>query len=129
MTPADLDRQFTGSPCIASQKYDGTNVGVTEDGIMLGRRLQIDPDAKTYQKTTLEHVRAAANGKVAAVKAALLDAVMPVLPAWAQATARDQLHLVVYDELMCNAGLFDYAKRGIPGRFACFGAMFRLKAP
>ena len=127
-TPAALRRKFCDAPCTATQKFDGTNVGVTEDGILLGRRLQICPAADTYQKTTLKHVRAA-TAHCAAIKAAILEAIAPSLSPWAQEVARHQLHLVIYGELMCNAGLYDYAKRGIPGQFKCFGAIFRLKNP
>ena len=45
----DFHDFYLGLPCVASQKYDGTNVGVTEEGTMLGRRFVIDRDADRYQ--------------------------------------------------------------------------------
>ena len=108
---------FLGQDCVATQKYDGTNVGITEDGLMLGRRLVIDGDAPKYQGVPLDHVKKSL-GSVGAVKQGILTGVAP--------DDTERLHCVVYGELMCNPGKFDYRDRDLGGAFACFGAMLRF---
>jgi hypothetical protein len=108
---------FVRRPIAATEKYDGTNVGVTEDGLVLGRRLTIPPDCDKYQSTSLAEVRRALS-QVARVKAALLPP--PVIEAVAS-----RLHCTVYGELMCNSSRFDYAKRHLGAAFCVFGVMLR----
>jgi hypothetical protein len=45
-------------PVQATQKFDGTNVGKDEHGVMYGGTLQIPESAGNYQKTPLDGVRA-----------------------------------------------------------------------
>ncbi len=41
-------------PLSASHKYDGTNVGKDETGLLYGRNLTISSKVKSYQKTPLD---------------------------------------------------------------------------
>jgi hypothetical protein len=123
----DFHAFFTSLPCVASQKFDGTNVGVTEDGLMLGRRMVIASNATSYCGTAVAAVKAAL-GKVEAVKRGLMLA--PAAGAAADAAAEaaadyQRLHCTVYGELMCNGKRFDYAARGLSGAFTCFGVILR----
>lgn len=109
---------FASMPCVASQKYDGTNVGVTEDGLMLGRRMIIPADSDSYQSTSLEEVRDALS-KVNVVKAELLSSLET------QAADQSRCHCTLYGELMCNKRRFDYSERNLDSTFALFGLILR----
>lgn len=118
-TCRDLNQYFTSIPIVATQKYGGTNVGVSEEGLMLGRRLIISSDASTYQGTTLKNVKSALT-KVKMIKDAILKDIISE-----NETASTSLHCSIYGELMCNEGRFDYANRGLGGAFTCFGLILR----
>ena len=81
----------------ASVKYDGTNVGRDENGLMYGRNKTIKVGTGSYQKTPLKMVEKI---NVVAIRAELV----------AQASISDELidRIVVYGELMCNKDLFRY---------------------
>ena len=110
---------FIKFPVIATQKFDGTNVGITEDGLMLGRRLVIRSDASLYQGTCLQEVRDTLK-KVNAVKNALLGVACE-----SNIALKERLHCTIYGELMCNGRRFDYSERGLEGTYACFGIILR----
>ena len=58
------------SKVYAAIKYDGTNVGIDENGLMYGRNLCIHQDAESYQKCKLDYVKKI---DAAAIKQAILD--------------------------------------------------------
>ena len=51
-----LNTMFFEERCAASHKYDGTNVGIDEFGVMYGRNQTIASKTKSYQKVSLESV-------------------------------------------------------------------------
>lgn len=99
------------APCYATVKLDGTNVGVDETGLMVGRNKVIEPGA-TYHKVdvtrllsdcpvkTLRDVLARAAGKEAIAK------------------------VMLYGELVVNCK-HDYMKADIFKQWLCFGAVLR----
>ena len=120
MTSQRFHDFFCCLPSVATEKYDGTNVGVTSDGLILGRRLILDPQLQKYQRTSLEPVRAAL-ATVSTIKKALLQA---ALGGQEPSDAAEQIHCTVYGELMCNPSLFSYAERSLVG-FEAFGVILR----
>ena len=109
--------RLLGSHAACSVKYDGTNVGKTADGALFGRRRGIA--GTSFQKTPVEPVREA---DVAGVYASLLKvAGMP------SAVARSDFML--YGELMCNKGLYDYAAQRLGGTWQPFGILVALASP
>ena len=111
----------------ATVKLDGTNVGKDSDGIMYGRRWTIPAGTESYQKTPLHDVYAADVGAVREAVCAALTAA-PVATATAgemerEAAALAACRFVVYGELMCNAGLYDYAATGLAGAWLAFGVV------
>jgi len=95
-----------------SQKYDGTNVGVDEFGKAYGRNRMIGDKDSHYMKTDLKCVRSidAAKIKMAFVEECGLQ-------------MENIKRFVVYGELMCNSGLFDYDTAGVSKTFQLFGIM------
>lgn len=97
----------------AYEKLDGTNFGVRCDGALFGRRREIT--GQTYQNVCLTGVIPTPS-IVEAVKRSIgqcigyEEAALPML--------------VLYGELMCNPGRYDYEKRGMGKKYMCFGAMF-----
>jgi ATP-dependent RNA circularization protein (DNA/RNA ligase family) len=52
-----LQEKIFETPVTLSEKYDGTNVGVCEEGKLYGRNKLIPPTEKAYQKVDLQQVR------------------------------------------------------------------------
>ena len=103
------DNAFDQMFCHAYEKLDGTNLGVRCDGAVFGRRLRIQ--ANTYQRVPLEGSIPLAS-QVQSVKKAMLGK-----------DNEQGMELILYGELMCNPGKFDYNQRGMGHKFYCFGAM------
>lgn len=101
----------------ASVKYDGTNVGRDETGLMYGRNKTIKAGTKSYQKTSLDKVEKI---NTAAIKAELVA--QTGIPVEAIET------LVVYGELMCNKDLFRYNEENLFGTCPVFGAMIKASS-
>lgn len=89
-----------------SQKYDGTNVGKDEYGQMYGRNKMISKNDTTYMKTDLKCVEA-----IDAAKMKMAFVIQVGVKAF------QVKKFVVYGELMCNSGLFDYDVSGVSGSF------------
>merc|ERR1711935_655519 len=64
--PEKIWNELAGIPVIASIKYDGTNVGVDEDGLCYGRRHFLERGQKQYQNTSLKDLYTVDVGKVKA---------------------------------------------------------------
>ena len=101
-----------------THKLDGTNVGVFDDGTLLGRRTVIEPGAQRYQRTLLTDCYAV---DCEAARAEIAQGVgqrggLPPPP----------FRLAVCGELTCNTGLHDYERAGLAGRWVCFGAQLLL---
>jgi hypothetical protein len=118
----ELHDFFCQIPSVATEKFDGTNIGITSDGLVLGRRHIVLPDLQSYQKTSLEPVKLALPA-VSKVK----EKLMQLLPQSVD-TPLDGVHTIhctIYGELMCNKHLFDYSARNLAGGFETFGVMLR----
>lgn len=99
-------------PCEASHKFDGTNVGKDQDGKLYGRNKMINPNAKSYQKTSLDALK---NIEVAPVKKEIEEL----------AGIENLGNFVLYGELMCNKGLYDYEDKNLSSAWTIFGAMIQ----
>jgi len=98
----------------ATIKYDGTNVGRDESGLMYGRNLTIEADAVSYLKTPLTEVKKV---DASTVKGEIL--------AMSGIETEKIEKMVVYGELMCNRGLFTYDEEKLYGSWPVFGAMIK----
>jgi hypothetical protein len=109
MTRFHLASYFRGKAAVASVKLDGTNVGIdADDGALFGRRLRLEDDATTYQKTDIRFLRGRQQ-QVFKFREAL------GLP--------ESVTFRLYGELLCN-NRFDYAKTpGLHKGFRVFGAV------
>jgi len=105
--------QWLGAPCAATIKLDGTNVGIDELGMVVGRNTVITP-GESYQKVNVWSLLEGTSAKVAQLKCALQAAV------GTETIAK----LMLYGELVVNAK-WDYAKSGIYKGWLCFGAVIR----
>lgn len=100
-----------------AEKLDGTNVGVSDRGALIGRRHLISPGAITYQRAPLSSIP--------------IEAAARVNTALSHALGYDsdsglKLRTVLYGELMCNPEKFGYTQRGLT-RWYCFGARVWLE--
>jgi len=95
--------------CVATVKLDGTNVGVCDDGLVVGRNTVVAP-GETYQKTNIWALLEGYSEKAAHVRSALACA------AGNEAVSRTML----YGELVINSK-YNYAGAGIFKKWLCFG--------
>lgn len=106
---------LTSEPIFLGEKLDGTNVGKCMDGTLLGRRLVIEDDARSYQRcdlTTLRGLRA--------------DCVLDDLIALGG--GGDSIRrAALYGELCCNPGLYSYAAMGLAKSWQAFGALLEFQ--
>ena len=106
------DKYFLQQNVFATEKLDGTNVAKDETGQMYGRRCFIDRDRESYQKTSLKKVKQA---DINNLKIYLCNEV---------SVDQDKIKkFLLYGELMCNSGKYDYNERDIVGEWMVFGAM------
>lgn len=101
-------------PVEGTHKYDGTNVGKDQEGVMYGRNKMINPNAQSYQKTPLAALKGI---DVAAVKKEIEGLI----------GVEDLGTFVLYGELMCNKGLYDYSEKNLSAGWTIFGAMIKPK--
>lgn len=99
-------------PCEASHKFDGTNVGKDQDGNLYGRNKMINMNAQSYQKTSLDALKPI---DVAPVKKEIEGLI----------GVEDLGNFVLYGELMCNKGMYDYEDKGLAAGWTIFGAMIK----
>lgn len=95
-----------------STKYDGTCVGQFSDGTLTGRNHMLQ--GTSYQHTCLTVVSSC---DVAGFRRALSDLL-----------AVDLGRVVVYGELMCNPGYYDYEEKQLSGKWLCYGALLETVA-
>lgn len=103
-----INNTIFNTPLEASQKFDGTNVGKDTNGLMYGRNKMIPGTTNSYQKTKIDELKA-------------MD-INPLVSEITEVTGVTLKNFVLYGELMCNAGLYDYKKYE---KFNVFGAMIR----
>jgi len=111
----NLNAHLFERPCEATHKFDGTNVGKDQDGKLYGRNKMVNPNAKSYQKTPLDALKGI---DVAVVKKEIEGL----------AGIEDLGNVVLYGELMCNKGLYDYAEKNLSAGWTIFGAMIQPTA-
>jgi hypothetical protein len=112
-----LKDYFCARPVFVCEKYDGTNVGKDEENNMYGRRQMIaGGKGALYQKTPL-----------AAVEQLDTQKMKDDLFAEIGATEfqKNCFKMVVYGELMCNKGLFDYETRDLSEGWFPFGLIIQ----
>jgi len=100
---------WLSAPCVATVKLDGTNVGVDDAGLVVGRNTTITP-GETYQKVDVWSLLDGYSEKAARMRMELGRA------AGKEAVGRTML----YGELVVN-GKYNYAAAGIFKQWLCFG--------
>lgn len=95
----------------ATEKLDGTNVGVRDDGRLMGRRHLLPEGTLRYQSTSVSHVASAE--QVSDVRNIVERAIS--LP------ASLTLRVILYGELICTSR-YDYHSRKLVADWRCFGA-------
>jgi hypothetical protein len=114
MTRSHLVSYFCGKAAVASVKLDGTNVGIdANDGALYGRRLRLEDDATSYQKTDIQFLRGRQQ-QVFKFREAL--------------GLSEPVTFRLYGELLCN-NRFDYDQTpGLHKGFRVFGAVADLSS-
>lgn len=97
------------APCVATVKLDGTNVGVDNCGLVVGRNTIVAP-GDTYQKTNIWTLLEGYPEKVVRLRAELMSA----------AGGEPVAQTMLYGELVVNSK-YDYAGAGIFKQWLCFG--------
>ena len=117
LSRARLEDQLCGpTSCVAvSEKLDGTNLGLRDDGCLVGRRISVPSSSDTYHKVDVRPVRAY---NIAAFSARIRAASPSLASAHAEAA-----RVVLYGEAMCNRTLYKYADAGHAGHWRVFGAV------
>jgi len=104
-------RCWLDAPCVATVKLDGTNVGVDNGGLVVGRNTIVAP-GDTYQKTNIWALLEGYPEKVARIRSELASA------AGEEPVARTML----YGELVVNSK-YNYSGAGIFKQWLCFGVV------
>lgn len=99
------------APCVATVKLDGTNVGVDNTGLIVGRNTVVAP-GDTYQKVKIWALLEGYSEKAARMQATLSGV------AGVEAVA----HTMLYGELVVN-GMYNYTGAGIFKQWLCFGVV------
>ena len=112
----------------AYEKLDGTNVGYSCNGKVLGRRFEIpmqDPSFDgTYQGMSLrENDRLPTREQIQKVKSEIIKDMS------SQQQQQDDIDVIVYGELMINSDRYDYAARGLDEPWYAFGVVIDRIAP
>jgi len=94
-------RTWLQAPCVATVKLDGTNVGVSDDGLVVGRNTVVGP-GETYQKTNIWALLEGYPEKAAHVRSTLECA----------AGNESVVRTMLYGELVVNS-MYNYAGAGI----------------
>lgn len=109
----DRIRRWLDAPCAATMKLDGTNVGIDNTGVVVGRNFVVEPGA-SYHKvdvwTLLKDYPDKADGLMGELQRA----------AGGEVVAQTML----YGELIVN-GKYNYSQTGILKNWLCFGAVLR----
>mmetsp|Transcript_172495 Transcript_172495/g.419565 ORF Transcript_172495/g.419565 Transcript_172495/m.419565 type:complete len:421 (-) Transcript_172495:170-1432(-) len=106
---------WLNAPCVATVKLDGTNVGVDNAGLVVGRNVAVKP-GENYQKVDVWTLLKDYPAKAECLRDEL-----------ACAGREDIAQAMLYGELIVN-GKYDYAKAGISKGWLCFGAVLRPSA-
>jgi hypothetical protein len=101
------------APCVATVKLDGTNVGVDNAGLMVGRNVVIEP-GQNYQKVDVWTQLAEYPDKAEQLRRKLVQ----------DAGNEPIAQAMLYGELVVN-GKYDYTASGIFKSWLCFGAVLR----
>eukprot|EP00288_Rhodomonas_lens_P019016 CAMPEP_0177711062 /NCGR_PEP_ID=MMETSP0484_2-20121128/11659_1 /TAXON_ID=354590 /ORGANISM="Rhodomonas lens, Strain RHODO" /LENGTH=410 /DNA_ID=CAMNT_0019222767 /DNA_START=166 /DNA_END=1399 /DNA_ORIENTATION=+ len=112
---------FLGSPVIASEKLDGTNVGKMRCGTLLGRRQAIADSATEYQHCSLRVVRESNTD-------AVLDELVATLASDNDGVVAAVQRSAIYGELCCNPGLYHYQKTNLARTWQPFGAIVQFQS-
>jgi len=105
-------QHWLDAPCVATIKLDGTNVGIDETGLVVGRNTVIAP-GENYQKTDVFALLDGYADKVARIRDELVNA-----------TGEGVRQTMLYGELVVN-NKYDYAAAGIFKQWLCFGIVLR----
>lgn len=105
------------SPCVATAKLDGTNLGVDDEGAIWGRNHEV-PRGDSYCKVDVWKLLPGMPSKVAQVRDELAKA--------AGEHGGKIQRAMLYGELLINSK-YDYGKSGIQNRWLCFGLLLGPK--
>mmetsp|Transcript_30357 Transcript_30357/g.66460 ORF Transcript_30357/g.66460 Transcript_30357/m.66460 type:complete len:416 (+) Transcript_30357:65-1312(+) len=102
---------WLSAPCAATVKINGSNVGIDNRGLMVGRNLVIE-QGDSYQRVDVRTVLEGYSEKAELFRAELQGL----------AGGEDIEQVMLYGEL-CVLGRYDYTKAGIFKGWLCFGAI------
>jgi hypothetical protein len=106
-------KAWLDAPCVATVKLDGTNVGVDNEGLIVGRNTVV-PAGQAYQKVDVQSLLSDVPAQAESLRVSL-DFTVGV-----GAVAQ----VMLYGELVVNKK-FDYDTAGIFKQWLCFGAIAR----
>lgn len=106
-------QSWLDAPCVATVKLDGTNVGVDDAGLIVGRNT-IVAQGETYQKVEVWSLLEGYPEKVAHVRTEIARA----------AGEEGVAHVMLYGELVVNSK-HNYVQAGIFKQWLCFGVAVR----
>eukprot|EP00928_Gymnodinium_smaydae_P016884 TRINITY_DN1639_c0_g1_i2.p1 TRINITY_DN1639_c0_g1~~TRINITY_DN1639_c0_g1_i2.p1 ORF type:complete len:420 (-),score=110.19 TRINITY_DN1639_c0_g1_i2:155-1414(-) len=107
--------RWLNSPCVATVKLDGTNVGVDNTGLIVGRNQVVAPGA-SYQRVDVWTLLKEYQSKAEAFRKEL------------ETVGNEGItQAMLYGELVIN-GKYDYGKTGIFKGWLCFGAVLLASA-
>ena len=99
----------------AHEKLDGTNLGIRCDGFVFGRRQKVE--GSKYQKTSLDGILPTAEC-MEKIKLDFLNG---------EASSASATKLLLYGELMCNSGRYNYTSRELAKKWYVFGAVLQTE--
>mmetsp|Transcript_20110 Transcript_20110/g.47898 ORF Transcript_20110/g.47898 Transcript_20110/m.47898 type:complete len:449 (+) Transcript_20110:133-1479(+) len=110
-----LHSRLLRAPTFCSEKLDGTNVGKTRDGKLLGRRMVISAASEVYMKCPLRPLRECeTDGCLDELKETLVP------------DGKGLQRCAFYGELCWNPGFYNYDSRNLGKSWQVFGAIFEF---
>jgi hypothetical protein len=106
-------QSWLDAPCVATVKLDGTNLGVDDSGVMVGRNTEVTR-GETYQKVDVWSLLEGYAEKAARLRTELSQV----------AGEETVAQVMLYGELVVNSK-YNYSSAGIFKQWLCFGVAVR----
>jgi len=107
--------EWLQAPCVATVKLDGTNVGIDNRGVVVGRNQVVEP-GESYAKVDVWTLFTGYPEKVEQLRLALQEA-----------SGGEKIEQVMlYGELLIQSK-YNYQEIGLHKKWLCFGAMIRAR--
>lgn len=130
---AELDSvgDWLDAPCSATVKLDGTNLGIDQQGLVVGRNYVV-PRQELYQKVDVHALLSDVPTQIRRLTDEFeLACPYPLLEfrSSLQHTGWGALRVMLYGELIVNQGKYDYEAASIFRRWLCFGVLIGRDEP